>query len=173
MGEAIAAATGNKSGTNWIHTAIVEVRRDSVWIIDATIKRGVDRHPLDTFLVDFTHRDGTLPELMVMRPSGIDVDAAIQRAHSYCGRAYDARFLPDNEDLYCTELVQLCYLDADGQSIFPSGPMNFLAPDGSLPPYWERMFRQLNMRPPQGLPGTNPQRLSESPMLKKVPGIKF
>ncbi len=53
MDAAISASTG-KDSLNIIHVAIAEVRGDSTWIIDATIKRGVDRHPLDTFLTDFT-----------------------------------------------------------------------------------------------------------------------
>ena len=47
-------------------------------------------------------------------------------------------------------------------------PMNFLSPDGSLPPYWEDLFERLNMPVPQGLPGTNPQDMSLSPLLKNV-----
>ena len=60
---AISAATGSGS-INRTHTAIVEVDSDGhVWIIDATPKRGVDRHPLDTFLMDFRLKDGSYPVL--------------------------------------------------------------------------------------------------------------
>ena len=129
---------------------------------------GVDRHPLDTFLKDFRFRKGE-PVFIVKRPKGVDVKAAVKRARTYCGRAYDVRFLEGNEDLYCTELVQLCYLDKDGRQIFKSEPMNWLAPDGTMPAYWERMFGYLGMAVPQGLPGTNPQRMSESDRLQPVP----
>ena len=68
MGSAIADATGGQTGLNRIHTAIAEVDADGqVWIIDATIKYGVDRHPLDTFLRQFTLRDGSLPTFEVKR----------------------------------------------------------------------------------------------------------
>ena len=52
MASAIGEATGEADSLNIIHVAIAEVRQDSVWIIDATIAHGVDRHPLDTFLTD-------------------------------------------------------------------------------------------------------------------------
>ena len=65
----------------------------------------------------------------------------------------------------CAELVQACYLDADGTPLFESVPMNWLAPDGTLPAYWEQLFEELGMEVPQGVPGTNPQQLSESPLL--------
>lgn len=168
MDAAITAATGEEGALNLIHVAIAEVRADSVWVIDATIKRGVDRHPLDTFLRDFTLKDGSLPEFIVKRVESVDANAAVQRARARCGSAYDARFLPDNGDYYCSELVQECYLDAAGEQVFSSEPMNFLAPDGTMPPYWEQLFEKLGMTVPQGVPGTNPQGMSESRRLVGV-----
>ena len=169
MDEAISSATGEEGAVNLIHVAIAEVQGDSVWIIDATIAHGVDRHSLDTFLTDFTLRDGSYPEFIVKRVKGIDADAAVERAKSFCGRAYDLRFLPDNDDLYCTELVQMSYLDKSGKPVFESEPMNWLAPDGTMLAYWEWLFGQLGMDVPQGLPGTNPQRMAQSGYLVEVP----
>lgn len=170
MDAAISASTG-KDGLNLIHVAIAEVRGDSTWIIDATIKHGVDRHPLDTFLSDFTLRDGSLPEFFIGRVQGVDADAAVERAKTYCGRAYDSRFLPDNEELYCSELVQLSYLSASGEQVFDSEPMNFLASDGTMPVYWEQIFAILGMDVPQGIPGTNPQSMFLDTKVKKVKKI--
>lgn len=169
MDAAVVSATGEDNALNLIHVAIAEVRADSVWIIDATIAHGVDRHPLDTFLADFTLRDGSYPEFIVKRVKGVDADAAVNKAKTFCGRAYDMHFLPDNEDLYCSELVQKCYLDASGKPVFESTPMNFRAPDGSMPPYWEWLFGKLGMEVPQGLPGTNPQKMAESEIVYEVP----
>ena len=176
MDEAISSATGENGALNLIHVAIAQVKADSIWIIDATIAHGVDRHPLDTFLKDFTLRDGSYPTFIVKRVQGVDADAAVERAMSFCGRAYDVRFLPDNEDLYCTELVQKSFLDAAGKPVFESEPMNFRAPDGTLPPYWEWLFGQLGMEVPQGLPGTNPQKMAAAACLVDIPvkdGIHF
>lgn len=180
MDDAIASATGNEGGLNIIHVAIAEVKADSVWIIDATIAHGVDRHPLDTFLTDFTLKDGRYPEFIVKRIKNrcghndgvessacVDVDAAVERAKTFCGRAYDQWFLPDNEQLYCSELVQRSYLDEDGNQVFDSEPMNFKAPDGTMPKYWVWLFDKLGMEIPQGVPGTNPQSMSKSDILEK------
>ena len=166
--EAIASATAKEGELNLIHVAISEVKADSVWIIDATIAHGVDRHPLDTFLTDFTLPDGSYPEFIVKRVKGVDADAAVEKAKAFCGRAYDVCFLPDNDDLYCSELVQRSYLDATGNPVFDSEPMNFKAPDGTMPPYWEWLFGKLGMEIPQGLPGTNPQKMSQAACLVDV-----
>ena len=86
----------------------------------------------------------------------------------YARDAYDTKFLPDNDELYCSELVQLSYLDAEGNQVFESKPMNFLAEDGTMPQYWEWLFGLLGMDVPQGVPGTNPHDMSESPNLKTI-----
>ena len=67
MGSAISDATGD-GVLNLIHVAIAEVGKDTTWIIDATIKHGVDRHPIDTFFRDFTLKDGSLPHASVSVP---------------------------------------------------------------------------------------------------------
>lgn len=167
MDAAIASATGTDE-LNLIHVAIADVDSAGVWIIDATLKYGVDRHPLDTFLTQFTLKDGSLPEFIVKRVKGIDADAAVANAITYCGRDYDMYFLPDNEEQYCSELVQNSYLDAEGKQIFQSAPMNFQASDGTMPVYWEWLFGLLGMDVPQGVMGTNPHDLSLSPLLKTV-----
>ena len=172
MDAAITQATGLADSLNLIHVAIAEVDAEGqAWVIDATIKYGVDRHPLDTFLTDFTLKDGSMPEFYIGRVQGVNAHAAVERAKTYCGRAYDTRFLPDNEELYCSELVQLSYLSAQGEQVFDSEPMNFLAPDGTMPVYWEQLFAILGMDVPQGVPGTNPQAMFSSEKVKKVKKI--
>lgn len=169
MGAAISAATGKEGQLNITHVAIAEVSDDGIWMIEATPERGVGRHRLDIFLNDNRLEDGSLPVFVVKRVRHIDADAAVMRAKAYYGRSYDFFFLPENEEMYCSELVQKCYLDANGEPVFESQPMNFLAADGTMPPYWEALFKELGMPVPQGVPGTNPQRMSESDRLETVP----
>ena len=99
MSSAITAATGDEEGVNYIHVAILEVDdNDSIWVIDATLKHGVDRYPFSTFLSDFTLDDGSYPQLDVMRLKDNRKAADyVENAKTYCGRAYDIYFLPDNE----------------------------------------------------------------------------
>lgn len=169
MSEAIAAAT-SPGDLNIIHTAIADVDSDgSVWIIDATIKHGVDRHPLDTFLTDFTLKDGSYPEFLVMRlKDTTGINASIERAKALTGLVYNFSFTPCDSARYCTELVRDSYLTPAGDYIFSEAPMNFLAPDGTMPVYWEQLFDILGIPVPQGIPGTNPKAMSEEPCLKKV-----
>ena len=169
MDAAIADATGSPDSLNLIHVAIAEVEGDQTWIIDATIKYGVDRHPLDTFLTQFTLKDGSYPVFEVMRLKDDKVaETAVERAKSFVGTSYDVAFLPDNGALYCTELVQVSYLTDDGARIFPSAPMNFKNAEGEFPVYWQQLFALIGQQIPQDIPGTNPQAMARDPKLKPV-----
>lgn len=166
MSSAIVCATGDTDAVNYIHVAIVERVQDSLYIIDATLKHGVSRYPMAEFVEDFKLRGGSLPHFDAMRLSDTTgVSASVQRAKQFVGRGYDLWFLPDNEEQYCSELVQNAYLDPNGNPLFDTAPMNFLAPDGSMPPYWQELFALLGREVPQGVMGTNPNDMSHSPRL--------
>ena len=170
MDNAISDATADGSGLNLIHTAIFEIDPEGrEWIIDATIKHGVDRHPLDTFLRDFTLKDGSLPVFEVMRlRDDSRAASSVENAKKYLGRPYDVHFSPTDEALYCTELVYDSYLDADGKPIFSAAPMNFKNADGEFPLYWQQLFARLGEPIPQDVPGTNPQAMAKDPALRPV-----
>ena len=168
--EAISSATGSPDSLNLIHVAIAEVSADSTWTIDATIKHGVDRHPLDTFLTDFTLRDGSLPVFIIKRlkdPS--KASSFVENAKQFLGQAYDLHFMPDNDSLYCSEIVRDSYILPDGTYLFETTPMNFKGPDGEFPIYWQQLFALLGSPIPQDVPGTNPQEMSSSLELVIVP----
>ncbi|MBQ8061851.1 MAG: hypothetical protein IJ205_07940 [Bacteroidales bacterium] len=169
MDEAISSATGTTEELDLIHVAIAEVSADSTWIIDATIKHGVDRHPLDTFLTDFTLKDGSFPVFIIKRlndPS--KAEEFVRNAKKYLGQPYDVHFLPDNDSLYCSELVRDSYVGADGSYVFNAAPMNFKGPDGEFPLYWKQLFGLLGQSIPQDVPGTNPQDMSKSAAIHEV-----
>ena len=169
MNSAITAATGRNGEVNYTHVAIVEVDTNgNIWIIDATPSRGVDRHPLDTFLRDFTLRNGSLPTLDVKRlKNRRDIVNFVDNAKRFCGRSYDLFFLPDNEEKYCSELVRDSYI-RNGKHLFSEAPMNFKSEDGTFPPYWVKLFQRINRPIPQDIPGTNPNAMFKEKILRYV-----
>ncbi len=171
MAQAIADATSTGGETNFIHTAILEVDpAGQVWVIDATLAYGVDRHPLDTLLKQFTlHRGNAKATFEVMRlQDNGEVKQYVEQAKGLLGEEYDLYFLPANGRHYCTELVYDMYVKADGSHVFECIPMNFKDSEGQMPSYWTRLFAQLGQPIPQDEPGTNPQQMHASPFLTHV-----
>ena len=168
--EAITSTTGTPDALNLIHVAIADVDKDGEWIIDATIKRGIDRHPLDTFLTDFTLKDGSLPVFIVKRlKDPANATEYVENCKKFLGLPYDVHFLPDNDSLYCSELVRDGYIRKDGTHVFDAAPMNFKDSEGNFPLYWQQLFALIGQEIPQDIPGTNPQSMSESEALETVP----
>lgn len=154
---------------NYIHVAILEVDGDSLWVIDATAKRGVHRHPLDTLLADFTLRDGSLPSFVVMRLVNADDPARfIAAAKQYIGQPYDFDFSLTNQAQYCSELVYNSFLSPDNQHLLPLCPMDFNDSDGKIMPYWQDLFDWLKAPVPQGVIGTVPNDMCSNPDLRYV-----
>ena len=169
MDGAISAATGSKDALNLIHVAILEVGKDTTWIIDATIKHGVDRHPIDTMFKEFTLKDGSQPTYIVKRLKDSRKAAQyVENAKQFLGLPYDVAFLPDNGALYCSELVRESYRTEDGAFIFDEKPMNFKNANNEFPLYWQQLFALIGQEIPQDIPGTNPQDMSGAPVLKTV-----
>ena len=161
MDEAIVASTGNLT-----HVAIIQVDQAGIpWVIDATPKRGVSRYPLDSLV----QANSGAAFLVKRLKDTTGVSRFVENALRFVGNPYDLTFLPDNDAFYCSELVRDAYRRPDGSYLFDAAPMNFLSSDGFLPPYWEELFERLDMPVPQGLPGTNPQDMSQSPLLRDIP----
>lgn len=158
---------------NYIHTAIIDVDSAGTWIIDATIRHGVARYPLDTFLTDFTLKDGSLPVLEVMRlkdPS--EAAGYVDNAKAFIGEKYDVAFADGNGSHYCTELVQDSYVSGDDE-LFDEYPIDFKGDDGEYPSYWKHIFEEwLKVSIPQGNTGTTPEQMHASENLVHVGFLK-
>ena len=129
-----------------IHTAIADVDKDGIWVIDATIAHGVDRHPLDVMLSDFALKEGYACNYIVMRlKDDKHAKKYVKNAKAHLGKSYNTNFAPCDTALYCTELVQVSYVKPGGKH-FPGSPNGFHGPrrqyarllDLALRPSWQR-----------------------------------
>ena len=163
MDQAIMHSTGTM-----VHVGIVEVRGDSVFVIDATPKTGVSRRDLATFFEQQKDENGHLPNMKLMRlRAPYDVEAFVAKAKSHCGKPYDLSFLPDNDRYYCSELIYDCY-QVEGKPLFEAEPMNFRNSQGEFDPYWVELFEAQGMAIPQDALGTNPEAMSHATCLKEI-----
>lgn len=138
------------------HVAIA-IGQDSV--IEA-IGRGVVITPLDSLRAQKGY-------YIVGRVRGsIDREQTIRNARSYLGRRYDHLFLAGNDSIYCSELVQLSYVDKHGRPLFAPVPMSFRDGSGNITGYWKRFYAKHGMEVPEGAPGTNPGEMSRRANIK-------
>ena len=155
--------------TQCIHVAIIEREDDSVFVIDATIKHGVARYPLDEFLADFTLSNGGLPILQLMRlADSSDGTLFVSNAKKYIGQPYDIDFNLGNDAQYCSELVRNAYVTPSGDTLFPTLPIDFTEGHGTLSRYWNNIFGLLKCQSPQGKPGLLPSDIKNDSRLHTV-----
>jgi hypothetical protein len=139
------------------HVAIV-MNKDS--LIEAK-HRGVVITPLDSL----RHQEGYY---LIGRVQHADSRQSLVNARRYLGRSYDFVFLADNDDIYCSELVQLSMVDCQGKRLFTTVPMSFHDATGHITDYWIQFYAQRGMAVPEGQPGTNPAELSQRKLIKII-----
>ncbi|MBR5689920.1 MAG: hypothetical protein IKX17_05695, partial [Prevotella sp.] len=93
---------------------------------------------------------------------------SLENARLFLGQAYDTLYLPDNDAIYCSELVQLSFVDGHGRPIFQPVPMTFRDSTGQIPSHWQELYRRNGLAVPEGLPGSNPAELSQRKIVKIV-----
>lgn len=168
MTDAIATATGRDETLDFTHVgiAIRDYRCDSV--LEATTDGGVRIVALAEFLARAARIDGKPATVAMRLRDTTGVAASVARAREARGLPYDYSFRPDNGRYYCSELVYDHYLRPDGSHCFTARPMNFRAPDGTLPRYWAELFERLGEPVPEGVMGTNPNDMSREEQLHEV-----
>lgn len=168
MTEAIVDATGRDEALNFTHVGIAVIGERGDSVLEATSDGGVRMTALDDFLNKSAKLNGR-PAVVAKRLNDTTgVAAAVRRARTLLGLPYDYSFRPDNGHYYCSELVYESYRHPDGSPRFTARPMNFRAPDGTLPRYWAELFERLGEPIPEGVPGTNPNDMSRDVQLHEV-----
>lgn len=169
LASAIADVTCDSSQLQISHVAIVCREGDEVFALEATSKRGVVLTPIDSFM---SHADVTpdgKPYVVLARLNDTTgVAKSVERAKRYLGKPYDTLYMPDDSAIYCSELVQLSYLRADGSPIFEQIPMSFHDETGRVTDFWTEHYKRYNLPVPEGEPGTNPGGVLRSDKLSVV-----
>lgn len=150
------------------HVAIVDTSSGVVGILEAIPEKGVTETPWKSF-VERAHSNGDNIVAARLRDTDtVDLTQAVERARLMLGRPYDDLFMLDTRQIYCSELVQLSYLDKNGRHIFTLNPMNFTGNDGQILPYWRERYGRRGLWVPQGALGTNPAAIAASTLLQFI-----
>ncbi|MDO4511966.1 MAG: YiiX/YebB-like N1pC/P60 family cysteine hydrolase [Bacteroidales bacterium] len=159
-GNAITAVTEGTDSLPIDHVAVLY--RDAVMQVPCVLQadyEGVRCSTLAQFCTE-TVPDSSFMLLVGRVNCPIDAPASLNRAFSHLGKPYDFYYLADDSEIYCSELVQISYVDTQGRLIFSTIPMTFRNASGEIPEFWQSLYRKRGIPVPEGAPGTNPGELS-------------
>lgn len=161
-GNAITKVTKGINGAAVDHVGIA-VQKDGQWQVLEAIHKGVVLTPLEKFIREndtFSHHHSSILHGRVT--GNVDIPASIRNAMSYLGKPYDFYFMPDDKEIYCSELVQKSYVDHFGHLVFQPIPMSFHDRKGHILRYWKKYYRRGGKTVPESKPGSNPGELSRN-----------
>lgn len=162
QGNAITSVTTSIDSLPIDHVAIMHrIGGDNgpLYALEAIPRGGVCLTPVDSFLV----ANGGRENIVLGRVEGLDADRSVREALRFTGCPYDFNYMPGDSEIYCSELVQKCYVDGAGSLVFNTISMTFRNPSGEIHPYWVKHYADQGLPVPEGLPGTNPGQLSRHP----------
>lgn len=161
---AITDVTQGTKGLSIDHVAVVHrIGGDNgpLYVIEAK-KPAVCLTPIDTFWCENPHA------LLGRVNCDMDIHKSVRRCLMMVGKPYDDLYLPGDSAIYCSELVQLSYVDSQGNLIFEPVPMSFHDATGQVTDYWIKFYAERGMTVPEGAPGTNPGEMSRRPQVSIV-----
>ncbi len=165
-GRAISDATVHDTTAPPIyHVAIATWVNGKLYALEA-IDEGVVLTPYDKFRERTLSKGGMLIGRLHDR-SG--VDQSVSNALEHLGKPYDDLYMIDTQEIYCSELVQLSYVNGSGQRLFPLINMSFHDQQGHILDYWREHYAKRGMAVPEGALGTNPAQIARDPSVEILP----
>ena len=162
-GRAISEATVHDTTALPIyHVAIATWVGSKLYALEA-IDDGVMLTPYHEFSKRTMSKGGMLIGRLHDR-SGID--QSVSNAMEHLGKPYDYLYMIDTQEIYCSELVQLSYVNGKGQRLFPLINMSFHGSDGHILDFWRKHYAKHGMAVPEGALGTNPAQIADSPAIE-------
>ena len=168
---AINAVTKGYQGKDFSHVGIVVNYQNQLGVIEA-IGSKVQFTSLNIFLV--RSFDTTGKPLVIAgrlkKKFHKSIAKACALAIASIGIPYDDRFLPNNDSLYCSELIYAIYLNhANAKTLFKLAPMTYKQPGSkAFFPAWIDYYAQLHSAIPEGKMGLNPGLISRSSKIKII-----
>lgn len=167
QGNAITSVTQSIDSLPIDHVAIMHrIGGDDgpLYVLEAIPHGGVCLTPVDSFLV----ANGGRENIVMGRVEDLDAQRSVRKALALVGRTYDFNYMPGDSTVYCSELVQITYVDHGGNPVFGTIPMTFRDATGNIHPYWQKHYADQGLSVPEGHPGTNPGQLSRHPKVKII-----
>ena len=169
--DAIDAVTKGYQGKDFSHVGMVVNYQNQLGVIEA-IGSKVQFTSLNIFLGRSFDAKGKplVVAARLKKKYTQSIAKACELAIASLGTPYDDRFLPNNDSLYCSELIYAVYLNqASAKPLFKLAPMTYKQPGSkAFFPAWEQYYANLKSPIPEGKMGLNPGLISRSGKIKII-----
>lgn len=162
--KAIDNVTQHQNAYSYTHVGIIENRNDTIYMIHASPKNGVEIVLLSEYVCQ--NNANNTYHLYRIKEKEIDFDKVLNKAKSYLGMPYNSSFILSDTSQYCSELIFNAF---EGYDLFSVEPMSFKDPQtGKTDTTWEKYFAERNEDVPEGSLGCNPNGLSKNKKIKII-----
>ncbi|MBS1571255.1 MAG: hypothetical protein JST62_02515 [Bacteroidetes bacterium] len=162
---AIDRATKNDSNSlSYDHIGIIEKTNNKTYILHSSPKNGSEKIGLNKFI----RKQGRLhKKLALYRLKDKNCsNKAVTIANTMLNKPYNFSYIQNDNSYYCSDFVERAFRNCN---VFDLQPMNFKnLKTGEIDEYWIDYYKNLKMKVPQGLPGTNPNAMSRNKKLNVV-----
>ena len=148
------------SESRWSHCGIVE-RQGDEWVVLEALQT-VHRTPLADWIA--RGRDDALAVYRLAGDRDEQISGFLEAGRAFLGKPYDLRYAPDDDEIYCSELIQKAWLAVSGEQLGVSRRLGEL----NWEPYEAAIRRLDGGEPPLDRPIVTPRALTESPALQRA-----
>jgi hypothetical protein len=163
--DAIETVTTPEGKIKYSHVAMVIVKNDSTYVIEA-YNEGVKMVAANVFF----ERNKSLNFSISRISSEYEflIDKINAEYKKYLGKPYDILFDIENDKYYCSELIYFILKDANNnKELFDLKPMTFKYNETTVAA-WQKYFNENKSTVPEGKLGCNPVAISQLPFYKSI-----
>lgn len=165
---AISRVTKSNNNISYDHIAIIERKKNEIYVLHAAPEKGSVKENLQLFLKDYERSNIDVYRLKDQYK--MSINSAIATSNTLLNKPYNVAYVLDENSYYCSDFIERSFRK---DSIFNLKPMTFINPKtGKTDEYWQEFYNKLNLQVPEGKPGCNPNGLSTSDKIFKVRTLK-
>lgn len=166
---AINDATARAGQISYDHVGLVAGQGEAAEVLHAD-QEGSRAQPLSDFLREAADKQRQVDAYRLRQADAAVIADGIASARGLLGKPYNATYVPNDDSLYCSDLIERAFR---AHGIFALQPMNFRNPDtGVIADWWVQFYAGHGMAVPQDVPGSNPNDMARSPVLQLLGEVR-
>ncbi|EEI92032.1 hypothetical protein HMPREF0765_2356 [Sphingobacterium spiritivorum ATCC 33300] len=163
---AINRVTQTSQSVSFDHIGIIEMAKDSVFVLHASSTKGSVRQEIRQFYEEQQDGGNALILYRLKDPFISSIPAALKSAGAMLGKPYNRSYIMNDSCYYCSDFI---YRAFEKNQIFSLAPMTFINPEtGKTDDFWKAFYKKQNLEVPEGKPGCNPNGMAASEKLNRL-----